>query len=468
VLDATGRYDIEFWAVDNVANASDHETLSLDVDADAPTVPSNLHWTSIHPTSVRLAWSASTDADSGLDFYEVYADGTLLDTTTDLFYVASGLTPNTSVQFTVRAVDNVGNRSGAVALDVTTPAEEMTADVPTGTDVPETIDVPFNGEMAPFMFVFDNVTAPGVLTVTPLGSAPDFADVPGSFSTVGGFYDVSFTGTFTGSVHVTLPYDDRLPDFRAETLKLLHWMGSSSPDVVDVTVDTTSHTVTFTLTSLSPIVLAEPATNDASTTISAVWRGASSLTVTPNYGASVRIQGRLRASDGSELYAGAVVDLQQLVDGEWQTVGQAGRSSSGLYSRLVSVSSMTKFRFSFAGDAVNDASVSRELTVLPHVKLSLNSLNSSYRHNVTFRVSGKIAPAHSAGNGNVVFVKLYRYRSGHWSLYQTVAATISASGTSYSANVRLKTTGRWKLVPYHRADSAHAATTGAARYTRAR
>jgi len=467
-LDASGQYDISYWAVDNVANASDHEALSLDVDADAPTVPGDLHWTVIHPTSVRLAWNASTDAASGLDFYEVYADGVLLTTTSNTFYVATGLAPNTSIHFTVTAVDNVGNRSDAAALDVTTPASEIETPVPTGTDVSETVLVPFNGEMEPFVFTFDQVTVPGVLTITPLGSKPPFADVPGTLRTVGGYYDVSFTGTFTGSVHVTMPYDDRLPNFRAMTLQLLHWLNGSDPDIIDVTVNTTAHTVTFELTSLSPIVLAEPAANDASTDLSASWKGTSSTMVTPEYGSAVYIQGRLQASDGSTLYSAAVVDVQKLVGGVWQTVGQATRSSSGLYSSRIKVYSMAVYRFSFAGDPVNEESVSRELTVKPHFKLSLNSLRSSYSHRSSFTVSGKINPRQNAGARNIVYVKLYRYRSGHWRIYQTVAAKIGSSGTTFSASVRLRTTGRWKLVPYAPTNSLNAGKTGSAKYTRSR
>lgn len=467
-LTATDRYDISYWAVDNVANASDHETLSLDVDTDDPTVPGDLHWTSIHPTSVRLAWSASSDADSGFDFYEVYADGVLLDTMTNLFYVATGLTPNTSIQFTVTAVDVVGNRSDAAVLDVTTPASEFEAQVPTGTDVSETIDVPFNGTIKPFVFLFDQVTTAGTLTVTPLGSKPPFADVPAGLRTVGGYYDVSFTGTFTGSVRVTLPYDDRLPNFRAMTLQLLRWLDGSSPDVIDVTVNTTAHTVTFTLTSLSPIVLAEPETNDAATDLPASWRGTTATTVSPAFSARITLIGLLHASDGSPLYRGAVVDVQQLIGGEWQTIGQTTRESSGLYVRLIKVYTLGVYRLSFAGDPVNDASVSRELTVKPHFRLSLSSLKSSYSHRSSFTVRGTISPRQRVGSRSTVYVKLYRYRNGHWRIYQTVAAKIGSMGTTFSASVRLRTTGRWKLVPYAPTNGLNTSTTGRSRYTRSR
>lgn len=344
--------------------------------------------------------------------------------------------------------------------------DKVTASVPAGTDVTVSLLVPFNGTTRIFIFEFGQVTTPGILTITPLGSQPDWADMADGYRIVGGFYDVSFSGVFTGPVEVTMPYDNRLPNFRALTLKLLHWLSDSSPDVVDVTTNTSIHRVTFTLAALSPIVLAEPDTNSMATNLSASWRGTSATLVSPAYGGGVYIQGRLRASNGSALYSGAAVNVQKLVGGVWQNVGPATRSSSGLYSRRVTATTYTVFRLSFGGDPLNAASVSRELKVKPHVRISLNSLRTRYREDVPFTVTGKIAPGHTPGGTTTAYVKIYKYIRGRYRFIKTVAATIGSAGTTFSATLNLKSAGRWRLVPYAPMDAAHNATNGRSRYTR--
>jgi len=467
-LSASGHYVVEFFATDNVGNVSETDSMVLDVDATRPSTPADLHWTEIHPTSVRVAWSASTDSESGLDYYEVLVNGTPRDETTDRFLNISGLTADTSYLVTVVAVDNVGNRSTAAALDVTTPASEESIPVPSGSDQTVVLDVPFNGDMVPFTFVFAQVTETGTLSVTPLGSQPPFTDMPAGFRTVGGFYDVSFSGTFTGPVEVTIPYDDRLPNFRAVTLKLLHWLGASDAAVVDVTVDTSAHTVTFTLTELSPIVLAEPDTNSTSTHPNAAWRGQTSTSIYPAYNAGVYMQGRMLAADGGNLYPAAVVDAQQLIDGDWVTIGQATRSSAGMYSFRVSAPSLAYYRFSFGGDPLNDPSVSRTLTLKPHTKVSLNTRRASFSHRTTYTFNGKLEPAHTPGSKAVVYVKLYRYRAGKYRFYKSYAATIGDTGTTFSVRMKLPYVGKWKLVPATHGDDGHVRTDGPARYTRSR
>ncbi len=79
-------------------------------DNEAPSAPTNLVSSNITGTSVTLSWSASTD-NIGVAGYEVYQGTTLLTTVTGLVYVASGLAPNTSYNFSVKAVDAAGNSS---------------------------------------------------------------------------------------------------------------------------------------------------------------------------------------------------------------------------------------------------------------------------------------------------------------------------------------------------------------------
>lgn len=78
-------------------------------DTEAPTTPTNLRRTNNTPTSLILAWSASTD-NVGVDGYRVYQDGTLAGTVTATQRNMTGLTsaPHT---FGVEAFDAAGNAS---------------------------------------------------------------------------------------------------------------------------------------------------------------------------------------------------------------------------------------------------------------------------------------------------------------------------------------------------------------------
>ena len=92
-------------------------------DTQAPTAPTNLTSPSKTDTSVSLSWSASTD-NVGVTGYDVYRGTTLAGSTTGATtFQATGLTPNTTYSFTVRAKDAAGNVSAAsAALSVTTNA----------------------------------------------------------------------------------------------------------------------------------------------------------------------------------------------------------------------------------------------------------------------------------------------------------------------------------------------------------
>lgn len=95
-------------------------------DTTAPSVPANLHTTSVGSTSVGLAWDASTDntGGSGVAGYRLYRGGTLAATipvASGTAYIDSGLTANTSYSYTVSAYDYAGNESAQnTSINVTT------------------------------------------------------------------------------------------------------------------------------------------------------------------------------------------------------------------------------------------------------------------------------------------------------------------------------------------------------------
>ncbi len=126
VLDAAVISDAQ------TAQASDHEpvltTLAIDttaatatvgLDAEAPTAPVDLLTTTLTDTTVTLSWTAASD-NVGVTGYRIYRDGSLLLTTSALFFSDSGLQPATSYLYSVTALDASGNESLASEISVTT------------------------------------------------------------------------------------------------------------------------------------------------------------------------------------------------------------------------------------------------------------------------------------------------------------------------------------------------------------
>ncbi|MER7505864.1 carbohydrate binding domain-containing protein [Nonomuraea pusilla] len=79
-------------------------------DTQAPSVPGNVTVGAATASSLTVSWSPSTD-DRGVTGYQVSRDGAAPVTTTSTGYTATGLTPNTSYGFRVRACDAAGNCS---------------------------------------------------------------------------------------------------------------------------------------------------------------------------------------------------------------------------------------------------------------------------------------------------------------------------------------------------------------------
>lgn len=107
-------------AVDDNGNQSAPKQIinvtTLAPDTTAPTVPGNLHLTSLSPTSFAVAWDPSTDSDSGLAYY--WIDGTQIGPSTTT-YSRSGLTAGTTITLSVKAVDYAGNQTDPAASSLT-------------------------------------------------------------------------------------------------------------------------------------------------------------------------------------------------------------------------------------------------------------------------------------------------------------------------------------------------------------
>ena len=93
-------------------------------DTTPPSTPGSLTATATSSTSVKLAWSASTD-NIGVTGYRLYRGGAPLTSVaaSALSYVDNAVVPSTSYSYTVQAVDAAGNTSAlAGPATATTPA----------------------------------------------------------------------------------------------------------------------------------------------------------------------------------------------------------------------------------------------------------------------------------------------------------------------------------------------------------
>lgn len=129
------EYTYTVAAVDAAGNASaptDPVTVTPGApDTTAPTVPGSLTATA-GDRQVELAWTASTDADSGLHGYRVYRDGVLVATPSDgaTGYTDVGLANGHQYTYAVSAVDNSLNESAQTAGASATPTAALVGGVP--------------------------------------------------------------------------------------------------------------------------------------------------------------------------------------------------------------------------------------------------------------------------------------------------------------------------------------------------
>jgi membrane protein implicated in regulation of membrane protease activity len=126
----SGNYEYTVAAADAAGNQSTRAPrvpVTVAFDDVAPSAPTNVrasNWPDVHGTDVRVTWDAATD-NVGVSRYGIYRDGTLIAEIpgTAQSYVDPGLAAGT-YQYTVDAVDSVGNRSAPSAQDPVTVAND--------------------------------------------------------------------------------------------------------------------------------------------------------------------------------------------------------------------------------------------------------------------------------------------------------------------------------------------------------
>ena len=99
-----------------------------DADTTPPTTPTDFAANSISTTQIDLSWTASTD-DTGVSGYKIYRNDTQIDTTTNVTYQDTDLSPNTTYTYTVSAYDSSSNESNKSQEASATTLQSSTTDL---------------------------------------------------------------------------------------------------------------------------------------------------------------------------------------------------------------------------------------------------------------------------------------------------------------------------------------------------
>ena len=255
----TYRYYVK--AVDVAGNeSSQSNTVTITTpsggDTQAPSAPSILSWTDLTTNSVTLSWTSSSD-NVGVTGYALYngSTDTTITTTSATSYVIAGLTPSTTYTYYVKAFDAAGNLSPASnTLQVVTAPDTSSGSVSTGSNVSVSVQTTLpDGNPTTVTVKFDSVTGAGNVGVS-CSKSPPYS--PSGFSFAKDeYFSITFTGSFSGYVYISLPYDPSISDQQADALKIKHWKDNNWVDVT-YQVDKTNHLVVGRVASLSPFGVA--------------------------------------------------------------------------------------------------------------------------------------------------------------------------------------------------------------------
>jgi large repetitive protein len=109
---ATYYYIVRAVSETGAAVASNEGSAKTDIDLLAPSAPVELEYRGSTTTTVTLRWKAATD-NAAIGRYDIYANGTKLYSTANLYFTVGNLDSLKSYTFVVKAVDKAGNVSSA-------------------------------------------------------------------------------------------------------------------------------------------------------------------------------------------------------------------------------------------------------------------------------------------------------------------------------------------------------------------
>lgn len=223
VLDDVLIYETALTAPEVAALYAEQSADPADPDVTSPDPPTGLEGT-VSFTNVSLTWQPAVDDESGISGYNVYQDGTIVQTTEETNAEITDLAPLTSYEFGVSAVDSAGNESGVTFITLITGPDETPDVTPPSTPANLVVSAGANS----VVFTWDPST--------------DDTGVAGYVVSVDGVYVDSLDGVttsiFIGGLDPLTPYTFEVYAY--------DFAGNNS-EIADITASTTE-----------PIVTAEP------------------------------------------------------------------------------------------------------------------------------------------------------------------------------------------------------------------
>ncbi len=132
-------------------------------DVTAPDAPVGLEGT-VSFTNVTLTWQPSFDGESGIAGYNVFVNGTNVETTEETTATITGLTPLTSYEFGVSAVDVAGNESATSYITLVTGMDETPDITPPSTPVNLAVSTGSNSAVFSWDASTDDTAVKGYVT----------------------------------------------------------------------------------------------------------------------------------------------------------------------------------------------------------------------------------------------------------------------------------------------------------------
>lgn len=245
-------------------------------DTTPPTAPAGLNATAVSSTEIDLSWTASYDA-VGVTGYRIYRSldnisFAPIGTSTGTAFYDTGLIPNTTYYYYVRAFDRAGNPSNpsntASARTFPEPPNPppppppaITSPTPTATANPCT-----SGDNTPkgqtivyapspnLNLTFDAILQCGNTTAVAYYNNI-WTPLPNNYKPIQ-FYDIETTSYYANYITIQVTYSDSaVANLNENSIRLFHYENGNWVDVT-IALDTTANIVTGRVTSLSPFAIA--------------------------------------------------------------------------------------------------------------------------------------------------------------------------------------------------------------------
>ncbi|RED57922.1 glycosyl hydrolase family 18 protein [Cohnella phaseoli] len=214
------------------------------VDHQPPTAPTNLVSSAKTKTTVKLSWGASTDNDD-IAGYDIYRNGTLVQTTENTTETITGLSAGTTYSFYVIARDLSGNPSASSnSLYVTTPTDPVFPAWQTNTTYAVGAYVTYNGNLYKCTYAHSSIQGwepSAAPTLWQLQSAPPADTQPPSAPTnlaISAQTATAVTLTWTAST-------DNIGVTGYDIYQDANWVGSSATTTYTASGLTAANSVSF-------------------------------------------------------------------------------------------------------------------------------------------------------------------------------------------------------------------------------